>query len=116
MNPLTHLTSSPRWRFCQPLRRQHAAARRAGCNHGQGLALAGRLRDARVDDLGVLSRAVREPVVRRVLRPVPLIVMPFALVLIVCALATPNPTLVGRERCSNPPIRARHTTHHARIR
>ena len=32
------------------------------------------------------------------LRPVPLIVMPFALVLIVCALATPNPTLVGRER------------------
>jgi uncharacterized membrane protein len=32
------------------------------------------------------------------LRPVPLIVMPFALVLIVCALATPNPTLVGRAR------------------
>ena len=32
------------------------------------------------------------------LRPVPLIVMPIALVLLVCALATPNPTLVGRER------------------
>ena len=33
-----------------------------------------------------------------VLRPVPLFVMPFALVFIVCALATPNPTLVGQEK------------------
>ena len=32
------------------------------------------------------------------LRPVPLFVMPFALVFVVCALATPNPTLVGQER------------------
>jgi uncharacterized membrane protein len=32
------------------------------------------------------------------LRPVPLIVMPFALVFLVCGLTTPNPTLVGRER------------------
>jgi uncharacterized membrane protein len=32
------------------------------------------------------------------LRPVPLVVMPIALVFMVCALATPNPTLVGRER------------------
>ena len=32
------------------------------------------------------------------LRPVPMVVMPFALVFIVCGLATPNPTLVGRER------------------
>jgi uncharacterized membrane protein len=32
------------------------------------------------------------------LRPVPLVLMPVALVFMVCALATPNPTLVGRER------------------
>ncbi len=32
------------------------------------------------------------------LRPVPLVLMPFALVFGMCALATPNPTLVGRER------------------
>ena len=32
------------------------------------------------------------------LRPLPLFVMPFALVFIVCALATPNPTLVGQEK------------------
>ena len=32
------------------------------------------------------------------LRPVPLVVMPFALVFVVCALATPNPTLVGQQR------------------
>ena len=32
------------------------------------------------------------------LRPVPLVVMPFALVFVVCALTTPNPTLVGQER------------------
>ena len=32
------------------------------------------------------------------LRPVPMVVMPLALVLIVCGLASPNPTLVGRER------------------
>ncbi len=32
------------------------------------------------------------------LRPVPLIVMPFALIFVVCSLSTPNPTLVGRER------------------
>jgi uncharacterized membrane protein len=32
------------------------------------------------------------------LRPVPLVVMPFALVFVVCALATPNPTAVGQER------------------
>lgn len=32
------------------------------------------------------------------LRPVPLVVMPFALVLVVCALTTPNPTLVGQTR------------------
>jgi uncharacterized membrane protein len=32
------------------------------------------------------------------LRPVPLVVMPFALIFFVCALATPNPTLVGKER------------------
>jgi len=32
------------------------------------------------------------------LRPVPLVAMPFALVFVVCALATPNPTLVGQER------------------
>ena len=31
------------------------------------------------------------------LRPVPLVVMPFALIFIVCALGTPNPTLVGKE-------------------
>src|SRR5450631_2209593 len=31
-------------------------------------------------------------------RPVTLVVMPFALVFAVCALATPNPTLVGQER------------------
>jgi uncharacterized membrane protein len=31
------------------------------------------------------------------LRPVPLVVMPFALILIVCALTMPNPTLVGKE-------------------
>lgn len=30
------------------------------------------------------------------LRPVPLVVMPFALIFIVCALATPNPTLLGK--------------------
>jgi uncharacterized membrane protein len=32
------------------------------------------------------------------LRPVPLVLMPVAMVFGVCALATPNPTLVGRER------------------
>ena len=32
------------------------------------------------------------------LRPVPLVVMPIALVLAVCALATPNPKMVGREK------------------
>ena len=32
------------------------------------------------------------------LRPVPLFVMPIALVFMVCALATPNPTMVGREK------------------
>lgn len=32
------------------------------------------------------------------LRPVPLVVMPFALVFIVCGLLSRNPTLVGRER------------------
>ncbi len=32
------------------------------------------------------------------LRPVPLVVMPFALVLVVGALTTPNPTLVGQQR------------------
>ena len=32
------------------------------------------------------------------LRPVPLVVMPFALVFIVCGLLSPNPTMVGRER------------------
>jgi uncharacterized membrane protein len=32
------------------------------------------------------------------LRAVPLVVMPFALVFAVCALATPNPTMVGQER------------------
>ena len=32
------------------------------------------------------------------LRPVPLVVMPFARVFVVCALTTPNPTLVGQER------------------
>jgi uncharacterized membrane protein len=31
------------------------------------------------------------------LRPVPLVVMPFAIILIVCALTTPNPTLVGKQ-------------------
>jgi uncharacterized membrane protein len=35
------------------------------------------------------------------LRPVPLVVMPFALVFVVCGLATPNPTAVGRERLLN---------------
>ena len=32
------------------------------------------------------------------MRPVPLVLMPVAMVFGVCALATPNPTLVGRER------------------
>ena len=32
------------------------------------------------------------------LRPVPLVVMPFALVFIACGLFSPNPTLVGQER------------------
>jgi uncharacterized membrane protein len=32
------------------------------------------------------------------LRPIPLVVMPFAMVFVVCALATPNPTAVGQER------------------
>jgi uncharacterized membrane protein len=32
------------------------------------------------------------------LRPVPLVVMPFALVFVVCGLTSPNPTLVGREK------------------
>ena len=32
------------------------------------------------------------------LRPLPLILMPFALIFIVCALTTPNPTLVGKEK------------------
>ena len=32
------------------------------------------------------------------LRPVPLVVMPFALVFVVCGLTSPNPTLVGQER------------------
>jgi uncharacterized membrane protein len=32
------------------------------------------------------------------LRPIPLVVMPFALVFAVCGIATPNPTAVGRER------------------
>jgi uncharacterized membrane protein len=32
------------------------------------------------------------------LRPVPLMVMPFALVFIACGLFSPNPTMVGRER------------------
>lgn len=31
-------------------------------------------------------------------RPVPLVVMPFALVFVVCALTTPNPTAVGKSR------------------
>jgi uncharacterized membrane protein len=32
------------------------------------------------------------------LRPVPLVVMPFALVFVVCAIFSPNPTAVGQER------------------
>src|SRR5258706_2686685 len=32
------------------------------------------------------------------LRPIPLVVMPFALVFAVCGIATPNPTAVGQER------------------
>lgn len=32
------------------------------------------------------------------LRPVPLVVMPFALVFIACGLFSPNPTMVGKER------------------
>lgn len=32
------------------------------------------------------------------LRPVPLIVMPFALVCVVCALTAPNPTMVGQDK------------------
>jgi uncharacterized membrane protein len=32
------------------------------------------------------------------LRPVPLVIMPFALVFVACGLFSPNPTLVGKER------------------
>ena len=42
------------------------------------------------------------------LRPVPLVAMPFALVFVVCGLATPNPTAVGREKLldGDAPVRA----------
>src|SRR3954465_3087878 len=32
------------------------------------------------------------------LRSVPLVLMPFALILLVCAVSTPNPTAVGQEK------------------